>query len=161
MKCRVYELKFNDQPHISLTYRSLVRIANQCKTLSPCRLVVRHEAMILLKSHSGTRRCDTTRGDDPATITFKTLHFQQPSYLAALVPRYVPTRSLRSASSLLICAPSRKTAMAESRSFSSVASDFWIGCHVILRPFLLFLLSGRDSNIIFFQCISWCFLKIH
>ena len=99
---------------------------------SPCRLVVRHEAMILLKSHSGTRRCDTTRGDDPATITFKTLHFQQPSYLAALVPRYVPTRSLRSASSLLICAPSRKTAMAESRSFSSVASDFWnrLPCHL-------------------------------
>ena len=38
-----------------------------------------------------------------ATITFKVLHFQQPSYLAALVPRYVPTRSLRSSSFLSIC----------------------------------------------------------
>ena len=67
-----------------------------------------------------------------ATITFKTLHSQQPSYLAALVPRYVPTRSLRSSSSLLICVPSRKTAMAKSRSFSSVASDFWnrLPCHL-------------------------------
>ena len=62
-----------------------------------------------------------------ATIAFKVLHFQQPSYLAALVPRYVPTRSLRSSSSLLICIPSRKTAMARSKSFSSVASDTWNG----------------------------------
>ena len=42
------------------------------------------------------------------TIAFKVLHFRQPSYLAALVPRYVPTRSLRSSSSLSICIPSRK-----------------------------------------------------
>ena len=60
-----------------------------------------------------------------ATIAFKVLHFQQPSYLAALVPRYVPTRSLQSSSSLSICIPSRKTAMARSKSFSSVASDTW------------------------------------
>ena len=40
-----------------------------------------------------------------ATIAFKVLHFQQPSYLAALVPRYVP--NLRS-SSLSICIPSKK-----------------------------------------------------
>ena len=59
-------------------------------------------------------------------------HFQQPSYLAALVPRYVPTRSLRSSSSLSICIPSRKTAMARSKSFSSVASDTWnrLPCHL-------------------------------
>ena len=60
-----------------------------------------------------------------ATIAFKVLHFQQPSYLVALVPRYVPTRSLRSPLSLSICIPSRKTAMARSKSFSSVASDTW------------------------------------
>ena len=67
-----------------------------------------------------------------ASIAFKVLHFQQPSYLAALVPRYVPTRSLRSSSSLSICIPSRKTAMARSKSFSSVASDTWNGlpCHL-------------------------------
>ena len=29
-----------------------------------------------------------------ATIIFKVLQFQQPSYLAVLIPRYVPTRSL-------------------------------------------------------------------
>ena len=67
-----------------------------------------------------------------ATIAFKVLHFQQPSYLAALVPRYVPTRSLRSSSSLSICTPSQKTAMARSKSFSSVASDTWnrLPCHL-------------------------------
>ena len=67
-----------------------------------------------------------------ATITFKVLQFQQPSYLAALIPRYVPTRSLRSSSSLSICVPSRKTTMARSKSFSFVASHLWnkLPCHL-------------------------------
>ena len=60
-----------------------------------------------------------------ATITFKVLQFQQPSYLAALIPRYVPTRSLRSPPSLSLYVPNRKTAMAKSKSFSSVASSVW------------------------------------
>ena len=77
-----------------------------------------------------------------ATVAFKLLHFHQPSYLAALVWRYVPTRSLRS-SSLSICIPTRKTAMARSKSFSSVASKIWNGYHVIFHPFPLFLLSGK------------------
>ena len=34
-----------------------------------------------------------------ATITYRVLQYQQPSYLAALVPFYVPVRSLRSSSS--------------------------------------------------------------
>ena len=59
------------------------------------------------------------------TITFKILQFQQPSYLAALSPRYVPTRSLRFSSSLSLCVPNRKTGMTQSRSFSSVASSVW------------------------------------
>ena len=90
-----------------------------------------------------------------ASIAFKVLHFQQPSYLAALVPRYVPTRSLRSSSSLSICIPSRKTAMARSKSFSSVASDTWnrLPCHLSSIS-ALFLLSGRDSSSIFFQLLS-------
>ena len=68
-----------------------------------------------------------------ATITFKVLQFQQPSYLAAHNPRYVPTRSLRSSSSLSICVPTRKTTMAKSKSFSSVASYFWnkLPCHLL------------------------------
>ena len=53
-----------------------------------------------------------------ATVAFKVLHFQQQSYLAALVPRYVPTRSLRYSSSLPICIPLRKTAMARVNSLS-------------------------------------------
>ena len=73
-----------------------------------------------------------------ATITFKVLQFQQPSYLAALIPRYVPTRSLRSSSSLSLCVPNRKTAMAKSKSFSSVASTFWnkLPCHLSSIPTL-------------------------
>ena len=47
-----------------------------------------------------------------ATITFKVLQFQQPSYLATLIPRYVPTQSLRSSFSLSLCIPTRKTEMA-------------------------------------------------
>ena len=55
------------------------------------------------------------------TITFKVLQFQQPSYLIALIPWYVPSRSLRSSSSLSLCVPNQKTGMAKSKSFSSVA----------------------------------------
>ena len=60
-----------------------------------------------------------------ATVTFRFLQFQQPSYLAALIPRYVPTRSLRSSSSLSLCVPNQKTEMAKSKSFSYVASSVW------------------------------------
>ena len=65
-----------------------------------------------------------------ATIAFKVLQFQQPSYLAALIPRYVPTRSLRSSSSLSLCVPARRTEMAKSKSFSSVASSFKLPGHL-------------------------------
>ena len=60
-----------------------------------------------------------------AAITHTVLQTQQPSYLAALIPRYAPVRSLRSSSSLSICVPLRKTSMAASRSFSSVAPKIW------------------------------------
>ena len=40
-----------------------------------------------------------------ATITYRVLQSQQPSYLAALIPRYTPVRSLRSSASLSICVP--------------------------------------------------------
>ena len=53
------------------------------------------------------------------------LQFQQPSYIAARISRYVPKRSLRFSSSLSICVLTRKTAMAKSRSISSVASYIW------------------------------------
>ena len=60
-----------------------------------------------------------------ATINHRVLQFQQPSYLAALIPRYAPVRSLLSSSSLSICVPLCKTSMATSRSFSTVASTIW------------------------------------
>ena len=83
-----------------------------------------------------------------ATITFKVLQFHQPSYLAALIPRYTPLRSLRSSSSLTICVPSRKTILWQSRNpFHPLLLIFGINCLFIFHPFLLFLLSGRDSNI--------------
>ena len=60
-----------------------------------------------------------------AAITHMVLQSQQPSYLAALIPHYAPVRSLRSSSFLSICVPLRKTSMAASRSFSSVAPKIW------------------------------------
>ena len=58
-------------------------------------------------------------------ITFTVFQSQQPSYLSSLIPRYVPARPLRSSSCLSICVPSRKTTIAASKSFSSVASNIW------------------------------------
>ena len=60
-----------------------------------------------------------------ATITYRVLQSQQSSYLAAFIPRYTLVRSLRSSASLSICVLLRKTSMATSRSFSSVAAKFW------------------------------------
>ena len=84
-----------------------------------------------------------------AAITHRVLQSQQPSYLAALIPRYAPGRSLRSYSSLSICVPLRKTSMAPSRSFSSVAPKIWnaLPGH-LLDPSQLFLLLEELSNTI-------------
>ena len=51
---------------------------------------------------------------------------------------------------LSICVPTQKTAMAKSRSFSSVASCFWnkLPCH--FSSISTFLLSGP----LFFECLS-------
>ena len=93
-----------------------------------------------------------------ATVTYRVLQFQQPSYLACLIPRYVPARALRSSSSLSICVPPRKTTMAASKSFSSVASGIWnaLPNHLSSVPTLpvfrralkhhLFLLAYPDSS---------------
>ena len=93
-----------------------------------------------------------------ATVTFRVLQFQQPSYLASLIPQYVPTRALRSSSFLSICVPPRKTTMAASKSFSSVASGIWnaLPNHLSSIPTLpafrralkhhLFLLAYPDSS---------------
>ena len=93
-----------------------------------------------------------------AMVTYRVLQFQQPSYLASLIPRYVPARALRSCSSLSICVPTCKTTMAASKSFSSVASGIWnaLPNHLSSVPTLpvfrralklhLFLLAYPDSS---------------
>ena len=83
-----------------------------------------------------------------ATVTYRVLQFQQPSYLASLIMRYVPERALRSSSSLSICVPTRKTTMAASKSFSSVVSGIW-NALPICCPSQLFLFSDELSNIIY------------
>ena len=83
------------------------------------------------------------------TITFKVLQFQQPSYLAALIRRYVPTRSLL----LLHCHYVFLIAKPEWHSpdhFHLLPQVFGINSQVIFHPFPLFPLSGRDSSTIFF-----------
>ena len=89
-----------------------------------------------------------------ATITYKVLQFQQPSYFAALIPRYVPTRLLRSSSSLSLCVPNRKLEWQSPNHFHLLPRVFGISSQVIFRPFPLFPLSGRDSSTIFFECLS-------
>ena len=93
-----------------------------------------------------------------ATVTFRVLQFQQPSYLASLIPKYVPARALRSSSALSIYVPPRKTTIATSKSFSSVASNIWnsLPNHLSSIPTLpafrrvlkhhLFLLAYPDSS---------------
>ena len=60
-----------------------------------------------------------------ATTAFEVLRYQQPSYLAEILPRYTPSRSLRSSASTTMSVPLRKTSMVFSKSFSSVASNIW------------------------------------
>ena len=83
-----------------------------------------------------------------ATVSYRVLQFQQPSYLASLIPRYVPARALRFSSFLSICVPPRKTTMAASKSFSSVASSIWnaLPNHLSSVPTLPVF---RSSNIIY------------
>ena len=91
-------------------------------------------------------------------FTFRVLQIQQPSYLAFLIPRYVPVRALRSSSSFSICVPPQNSTMATSKSFSSVASNIWNALlnHLSSIPTLpafrralkhhLFLLAYPDSS---------------
>ena len=84
-----------------------------------------------------------------ATVTFRVLQYQQSSYLASLIPRYVPTRALRSSSSLSVCFPPRRTTMATSKSFSSVLRVYRMHCRIICRSSQFFRLLEELSNIIY------------
>ena len=89
-----------------------------------------------------------------ATVTFRVLQSQQPSYLSSLIPRYVPARTLRSSSSFSICVPPRKTTMATSKSFSSVAPSIWNSLPTICLPFQLFLFLEELSNITYSSSLT-------
>ena len=59
-----------------------------------------------------------------ALLTFKTLHFSKPSYLADLISYYRPSRSLRSANAQLLSVPDIRTSVGR-RSFSYAAPVIW------------------------------------
>ena len=59
-----------------------------------------------------------------ATITFKTLHNKQPSYLSELLKSHNPSRPLRSSDKQLLDVPLIKTAVG-CRSFSYAAPTIW------------------------------------
>ena len=81
---------------------------------------------------SALASCSTQNKFQDCFYRFQGISFSTAILSRRLCPRYVPTRSLRSFSSLSICIPSRKTEMARSKSFSSVASDIWnkLPCHL-------------------------------
>jgi hypothetical protein len=67
-----------------------------------------------------------------ATLTYKTLHFSKPSYLADLLVPYIPSRVLRSADESLLVVPDVRSVMGR-RSFSYSAPKLWNALPLILR----------------------------
>ena len=82
-----------------------------------------------------------------ATVTFGILQFQQPTYLASVIPKYVPARALRSASVLSICVPHVKPPSQPPNLFHLLLQISGTHCQVICHPFQLFLLLEELSNI--------------
>ena len=83
-----------------------------------------------------------------ATVTQRVLQFQQPAYLASLIPRYVPAQALRSSSSLSICAPTRiKPPWQPLNHFNLLLRISGMYCRIICRPSQLFLFLEELSNI--------------
>lgn len=72
-----------------------------------------------------------------AVLTYNTLLFHQPAYIADLVSYYVPSRALRSSDHALLCQPRTRTAFG-SRAFSSAAPRVWnaIPLNIRLLPSL-------------------------
>ena len=89
-----------------------------------------------------------------ATVTFRVLQFQPPSYLASLIPRYVPARALRSSSSLLICVPHVKPPWQPPKHFHLLLRISGMHCQIICRPCQLFLLLEELSNITYFCLLT-------
>ena len=59
-----------------------------------------------------------------ATITYRALHLQQPSYISSLLVNYVPPRTLRFTSQGLLNTPGSRTVIGATR-FSSAAPVIW------------------------------------
>ena len=78
-----------------------------------------------------------------ATITFKVLQFQQPSYPASLIPKYVPARALH----CQYVFPHVKPPWQTLNRFHLLLQTSGMHCQVIFRPFQLFLLLEELSNI--------------
>ena len=67
-----------------------------------------------------------------ASITYKTIHNSQPSYLSDLLHHYKPTRSLRSSASNQLQVPFIKSELGR-RSFSFAAPTIWNQLPLSLR----------------------------
>ena len=70
-----------------------------------------------------------------ATVTFRVLQFQQPSYLASLIPKYVPARALRSSSALSRCVPPLKPPSQPPNHFHLLLQISGTHCQIICHPF--------------------------
>ena len=89
-----------------------------------------------------------------ATVTFRVLQSQQPSYLSSLIPRYVPARALRSSSSFSICVPPRKPPWQLPNHFHLLLQIFGMHCQTICLPFQLFLFLEELSNITYSSLLT-------
>ena len=83
-----------------------------------------------------------------ATVTFRVLQSQQPSYLSSLIPRYVPARALRSSSSFSQYAFLHvKPPWQPPNHFYLLLQMFGMHCQTICLPFQLFKFLEEFSNI--------------
>ena len=67
-----------------------------------------------------------------AALTFKTLHYNAPVYLANLLHAYTPSRALRSSTQHLLSVPNIKSSIG-CRSFSFAAPTIWNSLPLELR----------------------------
>ena len=83
-----------------------------------------------------------------AALTFKTLHFKQPSYLHDLLQVYVPNRNLRSSNQNLLVVPNIKSAIGR-RSFFFAAPTIWNSLPPALRSVstLNLFLAGLKTHL--------------
>ena len=86
-----------------------------------------------------------------ATTAFKVLHYQQPSYLAEMLPRYTPSRSLRPSASTTISVPLRKPRWYFQNHFPQLYPTFGTNCSVICHLSQLSRLLENISSTTFFS----------